>query len=181
MPYPDTPENDTPPSYTPIDETNSSLTPDTNYSKRPSLPPFICVNLMVYYRTYVEDGAIPSKTPVDSSDPFLGRIKARSVPPPHTVKSLKLRIAKMEDINLNDPTSISIFLTPEMRSPMADADKFTILNRTGPGSTPQEPLALVAKISDSERSAMESRSLAEPSTTIPGIRYRTSIPLLFFS
>ena len=39
---------------------------------------------------------------------------------------------------------------------MGDADKLAILNRTGPGSTPQEPLALVAKMSDSERSALES-------------------------
>ena len=41
---------------------------------------------------------------------------------------------------------------------MDDANKDIILNRsgTGPGSTPQEPLALVAKMSDSERSALES-------------------------
>ena len=38
--------------------------------------------LLVYYRIYADDGAIPSKTPVNSSDPFLGRIKVRSVPPP---------------------------------------------------------------------------------------------------
>ena len=61
---------------------------------------------------------------------------------------------------------------------MADDDEVTILSRTGPGSTPQEPLALVAKMSDSERSALASDgrsglgSAAEPDT---GIRYRTSI------
>ena len=33
----------------------------------------------------------------------------------------------------------------------------TILNGNGPGSTPQEPLVLVAKMSDSERSALESK------------------------
>ena len=63
---------------------------------------------------------------------------------------------------------------------MGDADKVTILNRTGPGSTPQEPLALVAKMSDSERSTLESGrkgglASAESDTTPPGIRYRTSI------
>jgi hypothetical protein len=67
---------------------------------------------------------------------------------------------------------------------MADADKVTILNRTGPGSTPHEPLALrvVAKMSDFERSTLESgrrgglttRS-AESDTKPPEIRYRTSI------
>ena len=64
---------------------------------------------------------------------------------------------------------------------MGDTERVAILDRTGPGSTPQEPLALVAKMSDSERSALESEgrggpeSAAEPDATAPGIRYRTSI------
>ena len=64
---------------------------------------------------------------------------------------------------------------------MHDADKVTIFNRTAPGSTPHEPLALVAKISDSERSTLESEergelaSAAEPDTTHREIRYCTSI------
>jgi hypothetical protein len=64
---------------------------------------------------------------------------------------------------------------------MDDADKVVILNGTGPGSTPQEPLALVAKMSDSERSALESEgrsglaSATEHDTTSPEIQYRTSI------
>jgi hypothetical protein len=84
----------------------------------------------------------------------------------------------MEDIK--DRTSTSLFLTPYSDSPMADTDKVTILNRTGPGSTPREPLALVAKMSDSERSALESggrgglASAADPDTKPSGIRYRRS-------
>ena len=63
---------------------------------------------------------------------------------------------------------------------MGDADKVIILNDTGPGSTPQEPLALVAKMSDSERSALESEgrgvaSAAESDTKSQEIRYSTSI------
>jgi hypothetical protein len=68
---------------------------------------------------------------------------------------------------------------------MDDAEKVTILNGTGPGSTPQEPLALVAKMSDSDRSALDSKgriglqvasaALAEHDTTSPEIRYGTSI------
>ena len=140
--------------------------------------------LLVYYRIYAEDGAIPSKTPATSGDPFVGLIKARSVPPPHTVNSVKLRIAKMEDISLNDPTSISLFLSPIMQSPMADANKINILNRNDFGSTPQAPLALVAKMSDSERSALESErgvGLADPNTPSPGIRYRTSVQHSYFT
>jgi hypothetical protein len=64
---------------------------------------------------------------------------------------------------------------------MRDADKVTIRNRTDIGSTPQEPLALVATMSDSDRSALESEgrdglaSAEEPDTVPQEIRYRTSI------
>jgi len=57
---------------------------------------------------------------------------------------------------------------------MGDADKVDILNRNGPGSTPQEPLALVAKMSDSERRGLESEGrggLESTDSTTPEIRY----------
>ena len=130
--------------------------------------------LLVYYRIYAEDGAILSKIP--TGYPFVGRIKARSVPPPHTVKAVKHSIAKVEGIK--NPTSSGLFLTPCSQSPMGDADIVNILKGTGPGSTPQEPLALVAKMSDSDRSTLESGrdvELAEADTSSPGIRYRTSV------
>ena len=134
------------------------------------------LNLSVYYRLYAEDGSIPSKTPAAPGDPFLGRIKARLVPPPHTAKAVKRCIAKME--NIKDRTSTTLFLTPYSQSPMADDDKVTILSRIGPGSTPQEPLALVAKLSDSERSDLESEGrggLANAAEPDAGIQYRKSI------
>ena len=115
-------------------------------------------------------------TPVAPSDSFLGRIKTMSVPPPRTVKAVKRSISKMEKIK--DRESTALFLTPCSQTPMDDAEKVTILNGTGPGLSPQEPLALVAKMSDSERCALESEgrgglaSAAEPDTTI---QYRTSI------
>ena len=170
-------------------ETSKVATP-RRYSKRPSgkfkfSPHFSFLRiLLVYYRIYAEDGAIPSKTPATPGDPFLGHIKARSVPPPYTVKAVKRSIAKVE--NIKDRANTSLFLTPYSQSSMGDTDKVTILNRTGPGSMPQEPLALVAKMSDSERSALESEgrggpvSATEPAsdTTTPEIRYRTSINIL---
>ena len=162
-----------------IAETSKVATP--RYNKRPSgkfkfSSLFI---LLVYYRIYAEDGAIPSMTPVASSNPFLGRIKARSVAPPHTVQTVKLSIASVE--NIKDCTSTSLFLTPYSQSPMGDTGKVAILNRTGPGSMQQEPLALVAKMSGLERRALESEgrgelaNATESDTTLPGIRYRTSI------
>ena len=134
--------------------------------------------LLVYYRIYAEDGAIPSKIPVTPSNPFIGRIKAKSLPPPRIAETVKCGIATFE--NIKDGESASLFLTPYSESPMGDADKVIILGGTGPGSTPQEPLALVAKMSDSERSVLESdgrgglASAAEPDTAPPEIPYRMS-------
>jgi hypothetical protein len=100
------------------------------------------------------------------------------VAPPHNVRNVKRSIEYAEDIK--DTTTL--FLTPHSQSPMGDAEEITIVNRTGPGSMPQEPLALVLKmsVSDSERSALESDAKdelasaadSEPDTTI---RHRTSI------
>ena len=61
---------------------------------------------------------------------------------------------------------------------MGDADKVAILKRSGPGSTPREPLALVSKMLDSEISAFWSQErggLASVAESDTGIRYRTSI------
>ena len=138
-------------------------------------------------------------SPVTPGDPFLGRIKARSVPPLRTAKAVKRSITKVE--NIRGVESISLFLTPYSQSPMDDADKVNVLNGTGPGLTPQEPLALVAKmeplafvakrepqalvakISESERSPLQSEgpgrggltSAAEPGTTSPEIQYGAPI------
>jgi hypothetical protein len=130
----------------------------------------------VYYRIYAEDGAIPSKTSTTPNDPFLGRIKAKDVAPPHNVKSVKLCLAEVEGISASTQTSLGLFLTPYSQSPMDDTLKVTILHRTGPGSLPQEPLALIAKMTDSERRTLESkRSTAEPGTPPQNIRYSKPI------
>ena len=126
----------------------------------------------------MEDGAIPSKKPVPG-DPFLGRINAISVQSPHSAKTIKHNIAKVECIK--DPTNSMLFLTPYSQSPTGETEKIAILNRTGPGCTQHEPLALVAKMADSKRSALESKrrgelaSAAEADSMAPEIRYRTSI------
>ena len=69
---------------------------------------------------------------------------------------------------------------------MGDARKVqvAILNRAGPGSTPQKTLALVSKMSDSKGDLGSGLASAEESdTTLPEIRYSTSIqhfPTLIF-
>ena len=104
------------------------------------------------------------------------------MPPPRTAKTVKCSIATVENIMIKDGESTSLFLTPFSQSPLGDKKKIIFLNRTGtgPGSTPQEPLALVAKMSDSERSALESEgrgglASAAEHTTSQEIRYGKSI------
>ena len=130
---------------------------------------------------YAENEAIPSKTPAAPGNPFLGRIKTTSVPPPHTVHNVRCCIARVEGIE--DPAKTSLFLTPYSQSPMREADNVTILDRNGLGSRPQDPLAFVARISDSElglrpRSEAAANSERDTLTTPLKIRYRTSIQVL---
>jgi hypothetical protein len=138
--------------------------------------------LAVYYRVYAEDGAIPSRNSATADDPFLGRIKANSIAPPHTVTSLKRCLAKFEAIN--DDAIIGLFLTPSSQSPMNSAGKVSLSSGTGPGSIPQEPLALVAKISDSDQRDLESgqtgENTPENGATFPGTRYCTFLLSIAF-
>ena len=102
----------------------------------------------VYYRVFFEDGAVPTLNPATPDDPFLGRVLATSITPPHNVDSLKRCLAKHEGINYRRKT-ISLFLTRSSKSPMDDTSKINIVKRTGTGATPRDALALVVKLPDS--------------------------------
>jgi hypothetical protein len=91
---------------------------------------------------YAEDGAIPSLSPVYSDDPYLGRIMATLVAPPHTARSLRRCLSSIEHIDRNIPTRL--FIATSSQTPMNDAGRVSILANPGPGCTPNEPMALVA-------------------------------------
>ncbi|KIM71222.1 hypothetical protein PILCRDRAFT_830490 [Piloderma croceum F 1598] len=101
----------------------------------------------IYYRIYAEDGVILTMNPVYSDDPYLGRILARHVAPPHTVGSLRRCLSSAENIDarVNTTTFIytSLFITTSSESPMDDSDRMSILAHSGPGHTANEPVALV--------------------------------------
>ena len=99
----------------------------------------------VYYRTYAEDGPIPSKNPVYSDDPNLGRILAKRVTPPHTVINLKKCLSNAEDIDKN--ITASLFVSASSQTPMDDSGHVSILAYPGPGCAPHEPMALIAMVS----------------------------------
>ncbi|KAJ7146943.1 hypothetical protein C8R44DRAFT_758519 [Mycena epipterygia] len=130
----DIPDSDPPPVY---DSQNMAETKKEQATSGPE-PRYI------YYRVYTPDGAIPSKSAFDSNDPFVGRIAARSVPPPHNVTTLKKCFANME--NISDPAGLgsAIYLTPAAPAPMRNWEKVTILGPgTFNGSTPETAFALV--------------------------------------
>ena len=56
----------------------------------------------MYYLVYDDDGEIVSKTSFDENNPSLGRLDTLSVPPPHSVSSLKNRIIISEDLSGHD-------------------------------------------------------------------------------
>jgi len=53
----------------------------------------------VYYRLYDDDGEAVSKTSFDESDSYLGCIDTFTIPPPHTVASLKDCLVHVEGVS----------------------------------------------------------------------------------
>ncbi|KAJ7652981.1 hypothetical protein B0H17DRAFT_403521 [Mycena rosella] len=96
----------------------------------------------VYYCVYGLDGPISPKGVFGGSNPLIGRIKAASVPPPHTVDSLKRALVQAE--GLPDPVGAltSIYQTTDARIAMVAGARVAILAGEI-GATPQTPLALV--------------------------------------
>ena len=93
----------------------------------------------VYYLVYDDDGEIVSKTSFDENNPSLGRINILSVPPPHTVSSLKNRIIISEDLS---DYNVQLFEDGASESSMNDSDALTILSDTFPGFVENWPAAI---------------------------------------
>jgi hypothetical protein len=103
------------------------------------------IRFPVYYRVYAEDGAIPSVNPVFSDDPYLGRILAHLVAPPHIVINLKNTLSVLENIDGSVP--MSLFGTASSQTPMDDTACVSILAYPGLGCTSDKPIALLAAFS----------------------------------
>ncbi|KAJ7432361.1 hypothetical protein B0H11DRAFT_2126417 [Mycena galericulata] len=96
----------------------------------------------INYRVYTEDEAIPSKTAFDPADPFQGRIRGRSIPPPHTIETLKRCLAHAE--GFSDPLGqrLKLYRKPSATYPMPAEDIFGI------GITTWDDSSLALKIFD---------------------------------
>ena len=93
----------------------------------------------MYYRVYDDHGGAVSKTSFDENDPCLGRVSTLSVPPPHTVSSLKNFIVMHEGISGHN---VQLFEDEGSESAMDDSDALTLLSDTFPGSTEDRSIAI---------------------------------------
>ncbi|EDR02754.1 uncharacterized protein LACBIDRAFT_332021 [Laccaria bicolor S238N-H82] len=93
----------------------------------------------VYYRVYDDDGEIVSKRSFDENNPSLGRVNTLSVPPPHTVSSLKNHIVISEGLFGHN---VKLFEDEGNESAMNDSDALTLLSETFPGCIEDRPIAI---------------------------------------
>ncbi|KAJ7804075.1 hypothetical protein B0H14DRAFT_2886041, partial [Mycena olivaceomarginata] len=103
----------------------------------------------VYYHAYTPDGVLRCKNPL-KDNPFIGRLKATSVPPPHTVASLKRAIVQAE--GLPDPAGdlTSLFETRNARNSMVSTARVDILDRGEPICPPRNALSVKHRIGEVE-------------------------------
>jgi len=76
----------------------------------------------------------------NEDDTSVGRIEILSVPPPHTVASLKCCITKSEGVPALDP---QVFEDDMCEVTMKDDDIISLLADTYPGCVEEQPIAIV--------------------------------------
>ena len=96
--------------------------------------------IAVYYRVYSTSDVVEVKNPEFSEDPYLGRTLAFRVPPPHLASSLKRHLCGREG---TDHKQAVLFRDISCLTPLDDSEPAQILERTGIGSTMENPIALV--------------------------------------
>ena len=94
----------------------------------------------MYYLLYANNSDTTSKAAFDPDQPSLGRIRANSVAPPHSLASIKRHISRVEE----NPALASADLLADLSSdaPMEEA-RIPILGADGPGLDPNNPMAIV--------------------------------------
>ncbi|KAJ7460397.1 hypothetical protein B0H11DRAFT_2315975 [Mycena galericulata] len=158
-----------PPHYEAADDSGSYRSEsDTLLSSR---KPLASEPRYVYYRVYALDGMLRCKK--HQENPFIGRIKATSVPPPHTVASLKRALVQAE--GLPDPSGdfTGLFQTSDARTAMVTNARVDIL--TGDlGATAHTPVALVFLTSPKEliRAASDDEGDDDSGDELPLLYYR---------
>ncbi|KAJ7070458.1 hypothetical protein B0H15DRAFT_870543 [Mycena belliarum] len=108
---------DPPPGYSSDGKETTGGTP----KPRGPEPPYL------YYRLYTPSGAIPARSAFDTSDPFIGRIPVRSVPPPHNASSLARCFMNAEGLADPAATRTELYCDPFQVRSLAKLEKIPIL------------------------------------------------------
>ncbi|KAF8205225.1 hypothetical protein K438DRAFT_1964311 [Mycena galopus ATCC 62051] len=95
----------------------------------------------VYYSVYAPEGML-RWLKNSQENPFVGRIKATSVPPPHTIASLKRALVQAEGLPDSIGDLTALFQTRDSRTPLATTARVNIFNGDV-GATAKTPMALV--------------------------------------
>ena len=99
----------------------------------------------MYYQIFADNIEIPSKVFFDPGEPSIGRIRADSVVPPHSLSSIKRRISRVEET----PALVNadVFADISADSPLNEGP-ISIHGTDGPGLSPDKPMAIVQVIPD---------------------------------
>ena len=100
------------------------------------------MNQLVYYRVYNEDGEVESLQHFNTADNSLGRISIASIAPPHTIATLKNRLAGAESIDKAQMAfSMKLFKDITGQDLIKDDDDDPFLRLTGRSES--RPMALI--------------------------------------
>ncbi|KAJ7073125.1 hypothetical protein C8F01DRAFT_1013107 [Mycena amicta] len=133
--------HDRPPSLSPPAYATTS---DQSPAGGPSALPSECEKpgYYVHYRIYTLDGAITAQTAFDSGNPFVGRVKTNSVPPPHNALSIKRRLGEVEGFPDPNGTRTRLYASCAAPSSLENGELVAQLGH-GVGATPETALGLV--------------------------------------
>ena len=112
--------------------------------------------LLVYYRLFNEDGPLKVQNTIHSAYPYIGRLDANNVPPPHTTSSLAKCICTEEGkrveflengvlrVYWNGGLAYTADLFKTLSSPMPYPIMLplSLFTHEYPGMNPQDPLVL---------------------------------------
>ena len=93
-------------------------------------------------RNPVQDASDGREMSFNEDDTSLGRIEILSIPPPHTVASLKSCITKYEGVSAHD---LQVFEDDTGEITMNDGDITALLADAYPGNVEEQPIAIVYK------------------------------------
>lgn len=117
---------------------------------------------------FAKDELLESRRPIYSNDRSIGRILVKSIPPPHTVRSIARVLRQIEGFKASDTSQL--FRPLSSQTPENDSTHISLSSHSLPGLSAQQPLALVVQSQASLRSKGTADNLSKV-TDIHKINY----------